>query len=87
MFFNSTGNEKVDQALQLLMQASSDKQMSLGECLGELCLNFQKAEHLASDKIKESAACVKKQMHEKPWAFIAAAALGGFVIGLFCRRS
>jgi len=45
MFFKSTGNEKVDQALRLLMQASSDKHMCLSECLGELCLIIKEHVH------------------------------------------
>lgn len=87
MFFKSTGNEKVDQALQLLMQASSDKQMSLHQCINEICSNIQKAEHLAQNKIKDSAAGLNRHMHEKPWIFIACAALSGLVIGFFWRRS
>ena len=87
MFFNSTGNDKVDQALRLLMQASGDKPMSLSECLGEICSNIQKAEHLAHDKIRESADRLNKNMHQKPWIYIATAALSGLIIGIFWRRS
>jgi ElaB/YqjD/DUF883 family membrane-anchored ribosome-binding protein len=86
MNFSSTGNEKVDQALVLLMQASRERQMGLGECIVELGKNFCTAEALAEDKIKESVSSINNHVHKRPWIYIATAALGGFVIGLFCRR-
>jgi ElaB/YqjD/DUF883 family membrane-anchored ribosome-binding protein len=78
--------DKLDQILQLLMQASDEKKIDIKQYVGQLYENIKNAEDQATVKVKEAATTVDKHVHEKPWVYVAAAALGGLIIGLFCHR-
>lgn len=81
-----TGNEKVDEAMQLLMQASCEKKMEFTHYVADLYKSFKDAEHQATRKIKDTVECANKHVHEKPWAYVVGAALGGLLVGLFYHR-
>ena len=100
---NKSTEEKIDQVLELVIEASSDaiekrlakhhKREGLKQYAIHLMDNLKGAEHMAEAKVKDAAAKVKKtalkvheHAHEKPWFYVAGAAIGGLVLGLLCRR-
>jgi len=83
---NTNENSKLDQILSLLLEASHEKKVDLKQYVAGLYENLKSAEEAASSKLKEAAGTVDQSAHEKPWIYIAGAALGGFIIGLFCHR-
>lgn len=83
---NHNENSKLDQILALLIEASGEKKVDLKHYVADLYKNLKSAEEAATSKVKEAAHSVDKSAHDKPWIYVAAAALGGFIIGLFCNR-
>lgn len=79
-------DSKLDQVLELLIEASNEKKVDLKHYVENLYENLKNAEEAATSKVKEAATKVNDSAHEKPWIYIGAAALGGFIIGLFCHR-
>lgn len=77
--------KKIQQALELLEEASREKHVELQKVISDLYAKVQEAEHVAKDTVKSAAIGIDKSVHEKPWHYIISAALGGLVIGLFCR--
>jgi ElaB/YqjD/DUF883 family membrane-anchored ribosome-binding protein len=79
-------DNKLDQVLQLLLDASHDKKDDLKHYVTRLYERAKNAEEIAANKVKETAVTIDKSAHEKPWIYVGAAALGGFVVGLLCHR-
>lgn len=78
-------DSEIKDALQLLLRASQEQEMEFVQFLGTLYDRFTEDQN--GNKLKDFASSVNKNAHEKPWFYVAAAALSGFVIGFFCRRT
>jgi len=84
-------NEKLDQILELAIEASGEAQGkhhngSLKHSLAHLKDNITKAKQTTVAKTIDAARAVHGHIHNKPWIYIAGAAIGGLAIGFFCRR-
>jgi len=101
---NKSTEEKLDQVLELVIEASSDalekrlggqdkRKADLKQYAARLLENVMRVEKKAEAKVKEAAAKavktahkVDEHVHEKPWIYVAGAAVGGLILGLVCRR-
>ncbi len=83
---NHNEDSKLDQILALLVEASQEKKVDIKHYVQGLYENLKSTEEAATSKIKDAAQTVDQSARKKPWIYIAAAALGGFIIGLFCHR-
>ena len=80
-------DEKLDQVLQILMEASSAKKMSIKDYISKIYEKVKDTEDQAVNKVKEKALKIDEHAHKKPWIYIAGAALGGLFLGLICHRN
>jgi ElaB/YqjD/DUF883 family membrane-anchored ribosome-binding protein len=76
---------KIEQALRLLQESSSEKRIELKQLLLHLYGAVKEAKHEALDSVKNAAIDLDKSAHQKPWHYMMGAALGGVLVGLFLR--
>jgi ElaB/YqjD/DUF883 family membrane-anchored ribosome-binding protein len=82
---SSHSHDKLSDALELLKEASRDKQVELSELVGDFIDNAKHARDKAVQKAKHAANQVDRSAHDNPWPYIGGAALGGFLIGFLIR--
>jgi ElaB/YqjD/DUF883 family membrane-anchored ribosome-binding protein len=81
----STANEKIREAMDLLKEASKEKKIELLHLLSGIFDDIKEAEGKAVEKVKGVATKVDKSVHKNPWAYIGGAALAGIVVGFLLR--
>lgn len=82
--------EKVKEALELLNEASGEKKDEILRKLRNVYADIKDAEERVVEKAQDAARDINVKVHNNPWPYVGAAALGGVVIGLlihFARRS
>ena len=79
-------DKQLDQVLQLLIEASNEKKVDLKDYVARLYENIKSVEEEAANKVKDAASTVDNTVRDKPWIYIGAAAVGGFIIGLCCQK-
>jgi ElaB/YqjD/DUF883 family membrane-anchored ribosome-binding protein len=82
---DSAGNEKIQQAMELLKEAAREKQVEFSHLLKNIYADAKDAQGRAVEKVKTVAGDVDKTVHKNPWAFIGGAALTGLVVGFLMR--
>lgn len=81
----SESNEKIHRALELLRQASKEKQIELVHMMHGIYEDVKGAQEKAVEKAKTVAKQVDNSAHKNPWAYIGGAALVGLIVGFFVR--
>ncbi|MES2505037.1 MAG: hypothetical protein V4534_09205 [Myxococcota bacterium] len=81
-----SSGEKVQEAFDLLKEASADKKVELQEVVSEIMDRARDVKAMASDKVMDAASLVNHSAHKKPWAYVAGAVFVGFVSGIFMRN-
>lgn len=79
-------NDKLDQVLQLLIEAASENKVGFNHYVSQIIDKLKKTELKASEKVKETASVVDRHLHTKPWIYVAAATLSGIAIGYLLPR-
>jgi len=85
-------NTKLDQILELLIEASTDREdkkkskIDVEKYMNQFLSQAKKVQQEGVAKVKETAQTVNNHVHEKPWYYLAGAAIGGLLIGLICGR-
>jgi ElaB/YqjD/DUF883 family membrane-anchored ribosome-binding protein len=79
--------EKLKEVLDLLKETSSEKKNEILEKLDTFYEGLKEAPSKVAEKTKKAAQVVDKKVHENPWPFIGAAALGGVALGFLIRFS
>lgn len=87
----SKNESKLDQILELVVEASSEAlekrhKSSMKDYISTLKKSLGKAKDQATEQLKEKATAVDSHAHEKPWHYVACAAIGGLILGLWCRK-
>jgi len=79
--------EKLQEVLDLLKETSSEKRDEILEKLGTFYEGLKEAPGKVAEKVKKVAQNVDTKVHDNPWPFIGAAALGGVALGFLIRFS
>ena len=78
--------ENIQAAISKLKTESSAKEREFIELISNIYDTVKETEEKAVEKVVNTASSVNDSVHNSPWPYIGGAALGGFVIGMFCRR-
>lgn len=82
--------EEVIEALELLHKAAREEKEEVKKLIRQNVLELAEllavnSEHIR-DEVKETVSQLDEKLHENPWPYIAATAVGAFFIGQFMKN-